>query len=113
MLLGLAIWSSEFEWAHRLMMSFKAQLHRFRQWSRPKQVLFWVVFFSCCGLLGYLYASLIGVPGWMPGPGDRTAAAPARRLTAGHEGDASWGPSAAIASSPFGVWSGLSGAFTV
>ncbi len=82
-LLGLAIWSSEFEWAHRLMMSLKAQLHRFRQWSRPKQVLFWVVFFSCCGLIGYLYASLIGVPGWMPDPVDRAAAAPARRLTGG------------------------------
>ena len=67
-LLGLAIWSSEFEWAHRLMMLLKAQLHSFRQWSRRKQVLFWVVFFSCCGLIGYLYVSLIGVPGWMPDP---------------------------------------------
>ncbi len=67
-LLGLAIWSSEFEWAHKLMMSLKAHLHSFRQWSRPKQVLFWVVFFSCCGLLGYLYALVIGVPGWMPDP---------------------------------------------
>ena len=67
-LLGLAIWSSEFEWAHKLMMWFKSQLHRFRQWSRARQVLFWVAFFSCCGLFGYLYASLIGIPGWMPDP---------------------------------------------
>ena len=28
-LLGLAIWASEFEWAHKLMQWFKAQLHRY------------------------------------------------------------------------------------
>ncbi len=65
-LLGLAIWSSEFEWAHRLMMFFKAELHRFRQWSRPKQALFWVIFVSSCGLLGYSYLLVIGAPRWMP-----------------------------------------------
>lgn len=65
-LLGLAIWASEFEWAHRLMLFFKAQLDRFRGWSRPKQVLFWVVFFACCGLFGYTYLLVIGAPSWMP-----------------------------------------------
>ena len=48
-LLGLAVWSSEFEWAHQLMQWFKKQLHRYRTWSTPKKVLFWVVFFACCG----------------------------------------------------------------
>lgn len=67
-LLGLAIWSSEFEWAHRLMMWFKLQLHRFRGWSRPRQVAFWAVFFACCGLLGYGYLLVLGSPVWMPGP---------------------------------------------
>ena len=65
-LLGLAIWASEFHWAHRLMTWFKSLLHRFRQWSRPKQTLFWVIFFTCCGLLGWLYLVVLGVPTWMP-----------------------------------------------
>ncbi len=65
-LLGLAIWSSEFEWAHRLMLWFKAQLRRFQSWSRPRQAACWLVFFSCCGLLGYGYLLILGVPGWMP-----------------------------------------------
>src|ERR671912_1246598 len=67
-LLGLAIWSSEFEWAHQLMMWFKKELHRYRTWPRTKQVLFWVVFFACCGLIGYLYLLLTGGPRWLPGP---------------------------------------------
>ena len=67
-LLGLAIWSSEFEWAHQLMMWFKKELHRYRTWPRAKQVLFWVVFFACCGLIGYLYLLLTGGPRWLPGP---------------------------------------------
>ena len=68
MLLGLAIWSSEFEWAHRLMHWFKLQLHRFRAWPRRAQVMFWVAFVATCGTLGYTYMLLTGVPGWLPGP---------------------------------------------
>jgi uncharacterized protein (TIGR02611 family) len=69
-LLGLAVWSSEFEWAHQLMMWFKKELHRYRTWPRAKQVAFWVVFFACCGLIGYLYLLLTGPPTWLPGPVD-------------------------------------------
>jgi uncharacterized protein (TIGR02611 family) len=69
-LLGLAVWSSEFEWAHQLMLWFKKQLHRYRTWSTPKKVLFWVAFFSCCGLLGYFYLLALGIPGWLPGSVD-------------------------------------------
>jgi uncharacterized protein (TIGR02611 family) len=65
-LLGLAIWASEFEWAHKLMQWFKAQLHRYRGWSAKRKVMFWIVFFVCCGLLGYLYLVVIGFPAWMP-----------------------------------------------
>ena len=65
-LLGLAVWASEFEWAQRLMLWFKAQLHRFRGWSRPRQALAWVIFFACCGLFGYGYLLLIGLPSWAP-----------------------------------------------
>jgi uncharacterized protein (TIGR02611 family) len=67
-LLGLAIWSSEFEWAYRLMQRFKLQLHRYTTWPRRRQVLFWVVFVAVCGTLGYSYMLLTGVPGWLPGP---------------------------------------------
>lgn len=65
-LLGLAIWSSEFIWAQHVMAWFKLQLHRFRSWTRLQQTLGWVVFFACCGLVGYCYLLLLGAPGWMP-----------------------------------------------
>ncbi len=65
-LLGLAIWSSEFKWAHRLMLLFKVQLRRFQTWSRRKQVLFWGVFVATCGLLGFTFMLLTGIPGWVP-----------------------------------------------
>jgi uncharacterized protein (TIGR02611 family) len=66
-LLGLAVWSSEFEWAHQLMMWFKKELHRYLTWSTTKKILFWVAFFACCGLIGYLYLLLTGPPTWLPG----------------------------------------------
>jgi uncharacterized protein (TIGR02611 family) len=65
-LLGLAIWSSEFEWANHLMVWFKLQLKRYRAWPRRKKVLFWVVFFAVCGGIWYCYLLLTGVPGWLP-----------------------------------------------
>jgi uncharacterized protein (TIGR02611 family) len=66
-LLGLAVWSSEFEWAHQLMQWFKKQLHSYRTWPRAQKILFWVVFFCCCGLIGYVYLLALGIPGWLPG----------------------------------------------
>jgi uncharacterized protein (TIGR02611 family) len=69
-LLGLATWASEFAWAHRLMLWFKAQLHRFRGWTRWQQVGFWVAFFALCGLCGYAFMVLTGVPGWVPSSAD-------------------------------------------
>ena len=61
------MWSSEFEWAHQLMMWFKKELDRYRTWSTTKKILFWVTFFACCGLIGYLYLLLTGAPAWLPG----------------------------------------------
>ena len=66
-LLGLAIWSSEFEWANRLMGWFKVQLKRYQAWSLRRRVLFWVAFFAVCGSIGYSYMFILGVPGWLPG----------------------------------------------
>lgn len=71
---GLAVWASEFHWAHRLMLRFKHALHVFRGWSRGKQVLAWLVFLAACGLLGWGYLAFLGPPGWIPLPVDRVLA---------------------------------------
>ena len=65
-LLGLAVWASEFGWAHRLMMWLKHLLHVFGSWSLRRKVLGWAVFFVACGGLGYCYLLLLGPPGWAP-----------------------------------------------
>lgn len=69
-LLGLAVWSSEFEWAHQLMMWFKKELHRYGTWPSAGKIGFWVVFFACCGIIGYLYLLTLGIPRWLPGSVD-------------------------------------------
>jgi Putative transmembrane protein (PGPGW) len=69
-LFGLAVWSSEFEWAHQLMLGFKKELHRYRTWPRAKKGVFWVIFFACCGIIGYLYLLTLGIPRWLPGSVD-------------------------------------------
>ncbi len=65
-LLGIAIWSSEFEWAHRLMIWFKVQLKRYQAMSISRRLLFWGVFALCCGTLAYLVLLVFGVPFWVP-----------------------------------------------
>lgn len=65
-LLGLAVWASEFAWAHRVTQWLKRQLHRLRAWSRPQQVLAWLIFFGCLGALGYADLAVLGVPTWLP-----------------------------------------------
>lgn len=65
-LLGIAVWSSEFEWAQRLMYWFKAQLKRYLSWPRAHRVLFWVLFGVCCASLLYVFLLTFGVPFWVP-----------------------------------------------
>jgi uncharacterized protein (TIGR02611 family) len=65
-LLGLAVWASEFDWAHRLLQWFKQQLHNARGWPRPRQVLGWIIFFLAIGVIAYGYLAIIEVPGWLP-----------------------------------------------
>ena len=65
-LLGLAIWSSEFEWAYRLMQWFKVLLHRYQAWPRRRKVLFWICLLGVCATLWYGYLLLTGVPEWLP-----------------------------------------------
>lgn len=65
-LLGLAIWSSEFEWAYRLRQRFKAEIKKFRAWPTSRKVAFWLVFFVVCAGFGYTYLVVLGPPFWMP-----------------------------------------------
>lgn len=69
-LLGLAVWASEFEWAHRVMLWFKKQLHRYLGWSRGRKVLFWATFLTICGVAWYSSMLVAGIPGWMPAPAE-------------------------------------------
>ncbi len=65
-LLGLAVWASEFRWAHRLMLRLKHALHVFRSWSRRRQLLAWGIFLVGCGLAGWAYLAAFGPPAWIP-----------------------------------------------
>ena len=69
MLLGLAIWSSEFEWAYRLRQRFKAEIKKFRGWPTGKKVAFWIIFFAVCASFGYTYLLVLGPPFWVPDVG--------------------------------------------
>lgn len=71
---GLAVWASEFGWAHRLMLRFKHALHVFRAWSRGKKAVFWLVFLTTCALLGWGFLALVGPPAWIPFEVDRVLA---------------------------------------
>ena len=73
-LLGLAVWASEFHWAHRLMLRLTHALHVFRGWSRGRKIMFWMVFVTACGLLGWASLALLGQPAWFPLEVDRVLA---------------------------------------
>ena len=70
-LAGLAVWASEFHWAHRLMLRLKDALHVYQGWTRRRKVIFWLAFAACCGLLGWAYLAVIGPPTWFPFEVDR------------------------------------------
>jgi hypothetical protein len=65
-LAGVAVWASEFHWAHRLMLRLRHALHVFRGWSRRRQALTWAVFLAGCALAGWGYLALVGPPAWIP-----------------------------------------------
>ena len=43
---------------------------RSRGWTRWQQAGFWVAFVTLCGLCGYSFMVLAGVPGWVPSSAD-------------------------------------------
>ena len=65
-LLGLATWSSEFEWAYRLRVRLKAEIKKYGGWPTGKKVAFWVAFSAVCASLGYAYLLTLGIPFWVP-----------------------------------------------
>ncbi|MGD7787684.1 PGPGW domain-containing protein [Propionibacteriaceae bacterium Y1700] len=67
-LLGLAIWASEFEWAQKLMLWFRAQLARVRRWPRWAKALIVIAIICCLMISLYTTMRLSGVPGWLPEP---------------------------------------------
>jgi hypothetical protein len=71
---GLAVWASEFRWAHRLMLRLKHGLHVFRGWSRRRKAVAWLVFLGACALIGWGYLALLGPPAWIPLEVDRVLA---------------------------------------
>ena len=79
-LLGLAIWSSEFKWANRLMQWFRLQLHTYGGWTRRKKVA------VLGGVLRLLRSDRLHRhggrrhPGLGAGPGRRAAGTTSRHL---------------------------------
>lgn len=65
-LLGLAVWASEFSWAHRLMEWFKEFFRRYQTWRWPAKLGFWLAFAAVCWLLGYVMMLIFGIPPWVP-----------------------------------------------
>ncbi|RCK71261.1 hypothetical protein DT076_02130 [Desertihabitans brevis] len=65
-LLGLAVWASEFRWAHRLMARFKQVVRYFARWPRRRKVLAVGVgvLIGWSALYGGLW--LNGIPAWLP-----------------------------------------------
>ena len=68
---GLAVWASEFGWAHRLMLRLKHALHVYQGWPRRGKLVSWLVFVVVCGLLFWAYLAVIGPPAWIPVQVDR------------------------------------------
>ena len=73
-LAGLAVWASEFLWAHRLMLRLKHALHVYRGWTRRRKLVFWLGFVVVCALLGWAFLAVVGPPGWIPVEVDRVLA---------------------------------------
>lgn len=65
-LLGLAVWASEFRWAHRLMLRLKHGLQVFRGWSGRRRTLVVAGVVVAAALLGWAYLAVVGPPAWVP-----------------------------------------------
>lgn len=71
-LMGLAVWASEFTWAHRLLSVFTGWFNRFKAMSRRSKRIFTVVTIICILATWYVAAWYSGVPSWLPDVLERT-----------------------------------------
>lgn len=85
-LLGLAVWASEFRWARRLMRRFRALVHHVRGWSRRRKTvaILVVVVIGWSALYGGLWFN--GIPGWLPAPVEQLLDQIPGLTPAGHRG---------------------------
>lgn len=65
-LLGLAVWSSEFEWAQNLMLWFKTQFRRYRGLGRGWRFAVGGLAVVCAITAIYLAMVVHGIPPWLP-----------------------------------------------
>jgi uncharacterized protein (TIGR02611 family) len=68
--LGIALWSSEFEWAQRLLRLARHTLHTWDQWLRPQpgwvKGLAFLVTVAAVAAVFWLLFLISGVPGFLP-----------------------------------------------
>ncbi|MFC6358767.1 PGPGW domain-containing protein [Luteococcus peritonei] len=65
-MLGLLVLSSEFSWAHGVMMWFKKWLDWFQNWPLPARRAFWTFVVVCILATWYAMAAWHGLPDWLP-----------------------------------------------
>ena len=65
-MLGLLVLSSEFSWAHGVMLWFKRWLEWFQRWPTPWKRAFWTAVVVCVLSTWYAMAAWHGLPGWLP-----------------------------------------------
>lgn len=67
-MLGLVVWSSEFTWAHRVMLWFRRAFDWFLGWPDRTRHLFYVGCLLAAICTWYGLAVWHGIPSWMPEP---------------------------------------------
>ncbi|MDN5562909.1 putative transmembrane protein PGPGW [Luteococcus japonicus] len=65
-MLGLVVWSSEFTWAHRVMLWFRRAFDWFLGWPDRTRHLFYVGCLVAAICTWYGLAVWHGIPSWMP-----------------------------------------------
>lgn len=65
-LLGLAVWASEFAWAHRLLLFFRGWFERLKDLSPAQKRVFWSLVVVVILTSWYVAAWYAGVPTWLP-----------------------------------------------
>lgn len=67
-LLGLAVWASEFDWAHGVLLYFKRWFDRLQALTPRQRKIFWTLVVVGILVTWYGAAAIFGLPGWVPEP---------------------------------------------